>query len=67
MVPGRTAWPFDNGGQDHETLVITDKSTAVRSTQTVSLSGTGQDFLMRIVFGPSPSFSIAAGQSVTYT
>jgi len=55
------------GGPIPETLVITDNSNAVNNTQTVGLSGTGQDFMMTMVVGPSTSFTLSPGQTVTYT
>ncbi len=57
-----------NGGPLTGVLTITDNSNnTTGSTQTVSLSGTGQDFTMTVVIGPSTSFTISPGQSVSYT
>jgi hypothetical protein len=50
------------------TLTITDDSNnAPGSTQTVSLSGTGQDFTMAIASGSTATAHVAPGQSATYT
>jgi M6 family metalloprotease-like protein len=50
------------------TLTITDNSNGVAgSTQSVALSGTGQDFSFAPPSGSSTSATVAPGQSATYT
>ena len=50
------------------TLTITDNSNGVAgSTQSVALSGTGQDFTLAPPSGSSTSATVAPGQSATYT
>ncbi len=50
------------------TLTITDNSNGVAgSTQSVALSGTGQDFTLAAASGSSTSATVAPGQSATYT
>jgi len=48
------------------TLTITDNSST-GSTQTVSLSGTGQDFTLTTPSGSSTSATVAPGSPATYT
>ena len=56
------------GGSLAGTLTVTDNSNnAAGSTQTVSLSGTGQDFSFSIPSGSSSSASVAPGSLATYT
>ena len=50
------------------TLTITDNSNgAAGSTQSVALSGTGQDFTLAVAAGSSSSATVVAGQTATYT
>jgi len=49
-------------------LTITDNSNgAAGSTQTVNLSGTGQDFTLGVAAGSQPTASVSPGQTATYT
>jgi len=55
------------GGPLTGTLTITDNSNgAAGSTQTVSLSGTGEDFTLATPSGSSSSQSVSPGQTATY-
>jgi pimeloyl-ACP methyl ester carboxylesterase len=50
------------------TLTITDNSNGVAgSTQSVALSGTGQDFTLAVSSGSPTSTTVAPGQAATYT
>lgn len=50
------------------TLTVTDNSNGVTgSTQSVELSGTGQDFTLAAAAGSSTSATVAPGQTATYT
>jgi len=50
------------------TLTIIDNSNGVEgAAQTVSLTGTGQDFALNVAPGSSATASVAPGQSATYT
>jgi hypothetical protein len=50
------------------TLTITDNSNGVSSsTQSVALSGTGQDFTLTAATGSPTSVTVAPGQTATYT
>jgi hypothetical protein len=56
------------GGPLTGTLTITDNSNgAAGSTQSVALSGTGQDFIVVAPFGSPTSTTVAPGQTATYT
>jgi hypothetical protein len=56
------------GGSLSGTLTITDNSNGVAgSTQTISLSGTGQDFTLTVASGSTFTANVAPGQSATYT
>jgi hypothetical protein len=56
------------GGPLSGTLTITDNNDgAAGSTQTVSLSGTGEDFTLAPPSGSSTSQSVSPGQTATYT
>ncbi|MGO8790136.1 MAG: choice-of-anchor D domain-containing protein [Terriglobia bacterium] len=56
------------GGPLTGTLTITDNSNnATGSTQSVSLTGTGQDFTLAAASGSPTSDTVAPGQSATYT
>jgi hypothetical protein len=56
------------GGPLAGTLTITDNSNgAAGSTQSVALSGTGQDFTVVAPFGSPTSATVAPGQPATYT
>jgi len=50
------------------TLTITDNSNGVAgNTQSVALSGTGQDFTLAVSSGSPTSTTVAPGQAATYT
>jgi uncharacterized repeat protein (TIGR03803 family) len=56
------------GGSLTGTLTITDNSNnTAGSIQTVSLSGTGEDFTLTLSSGSSTSASVAPGSPATYT
>jgi hypothetical protein len=56
------------GGSLTGTLTITDNSNnTTGSTQTVTLSGTGQDFTVSAASGSSTSATVAPGSSATYS
>jgi hypothetical protein len=57
-----------SGGPLTGTLIITDNSNnTTGSTQTVSLSGAGQDFTLDTPGGISPTATVAPGQTATFT
>jgi hypothetical protein len=57
-----------SGGSLTGNLTITDNSNdTTGSTQTVSLTGTGQDFTLAAASGSSSSQTISPGQTATYT
>ncbi|MGA9056270.1 MAG: SBBP repeat-containing protein [Terriglobia bacterium] len=57
-----------SGGTLTGTLIITDNSNnTTGSTQTVSLSGAGQDFTLTTPGGIPPTATVAPGQTATYT
>jgi len=56
------------GGSLTGTVIITDNSNnTTGSTQTVTLSGTGEDYTLTLPSGSSSSASVNPGQSATYT
>jgi hypothetical protein len=56
------------GGPLTGTLTITDNSNnTTGSTQTVSLTGTGQDFTLAVASGSSSSQTVSPGGTATYT
>jgi hypothetical protein len=57
-----------SGGPLKSALTITDNSNnTTGSTQTVSLSGAGQDFTLDTPGGISPTATVAPGQTATFT
>jgi hypothetical protein len=56
------------GGPRTGALTVTDNSNGVAgSTQTVSLSGTGEDYTLTTPSGSSSSATVSPGQTATYT